>query len=42
MTADQYAQIVLKAARRRKRQVVMRPGPFALWLKLIALVWWID
>ena len=36
MTADQCAQIVLKAARRRKRQVVMRPGPLAIWLKLIA------
>ncbi|MGB3716296.1 MAG: SDR family oxidoreductase [Candidatus Promineifilaceae bacterium] len=36
MTADQCAQIVLRAARRRKRQVVMRPGPLALWLKLIA------
>ena len=36
MTADQCAQIVVKAARRRKRQVVMRPGPLVLWLKLIA------
>jgi short-subunit dehydrogenase len=36
MTADQCAQIVLRAARRRKRQVVMRPGPLVLWLKLIA------
>ena len=36
MTADQCAQIVLRAARRRKRQVVMRPGPLALFLKLIA------
>ena len=36
MTADQCAQIVLKAARRRKRQIVMRPGSLALWLKLIA------
>ncbi|MCG2739210.1 MAG: SDR family oxidoreductase [Syntrophaceae bacterium] len=36
MTADHCAQIVLLAARRRKRQVVMRPGPLALWLKLIA------
>ena len=25
-----------QAARRRKRQVVMRPGPLTLWLKLIA------
>ncbi len=36
MTADRCAQIVLRAARRRKRQVVMQPGPLALWLKLIA------
>jgi short-subunit dehydrogenase len=36
MTADQCAQIILRAARRRQRQVVMRPGPLALWLKLIA------
>jgi short-subunit dehydrogenase len=36
MTADQCAQVVLKAARRRERQVVMRPGPLAVWLKLIA------
>lgn len=36
MSADQCARIVLKAARQRKRQVVMPPGPMALWLKLIA------
>jgi short-subunit dehydrogenase len=36
MTADRCAQIILRAARRRKRQVVMRPGRLALWLKLIA------
>lgn len=36
MTADQCAEIVVRAARRRKRQVVMQPGPLALWLKLIA------
>ena len=44
MTADQCAQIVLRAARRRKRQVVMRPGPLALWLKLIApgLIDWLT
>jgi short-subunit dehydrogenase len=39
MTADQCAQIVVRAARRRKRQVVMQPGPPALWLKLIAPGW---
>lgn len=36
MTADRCAQIILEAARRRKREVVMRPGPLALGLKLIA------
>jgi short-subunit dehydrogenase len=36
MTADQCAQIALKAARCRKRQVVMRPGTPVLWMKLIA------
>lgn len=36
LTADQCAQIVLRAARLRRRQVVMRPGNLALWLKLIA------
>jgi short-subunit dehydrogenase len=34
MTADQCAQIILRAARRRKRQVVMRPGAPGIWLKL--------
>ena len=36
MTADDCARIVLEAARRRKRQVVMGPGGPLLWLKLIA------
>jgi short-subunit dehydrogenase len=35
MTADQCARIILKAARRRKRQVVMWPGAPGIWLKLI-------
>jgi len=35
MTADQCAGIILKAARRRKRQVVMWPGTPAIWMKLI-------
>jgi short-subunit dehydrogenase len=35
MTADECAGIILRAARRRKRQVVMRPGTPAIWLKLI-------
>lgn len=39
MTAEQCARVVLQAARRRKRQVVMRPGSVALWLKLIAPAW---
>jgi short-subunit dehydrogenase len=36
MTADQCAQIVLRAAYRRKREVLMWPGPLAVWLKLVA------
>jgi short-subunit dehydrogenase len=36
MTADQCARIVLRAARRRKRQVVMWPGTPGIWLKLIS------
>jgi short-subunit dehydrogenase len=36
MTADRCAQIILAAARRRKREIVMRPGPLALWLHLVA------
>jgi len=39
MTADDCARIVLEAARRRKRQVVMWPGGPFLWLKLIAPAW---
>jgi short-subunit dehydrogenase len=35
MTADQCAGIILKAARRRKRQVVMWPGTLGIWLKLV-------
>jgi short-subunit dehydrogenase len=41
MTADQCAAIILRAARRRKRQVVMRPGPLAIWLKLV-FPGWVD
>jgi short-subunit dehydrogenase len=36
MTAEQCAEIILQAARRRKREVVMGPGKIAIWLKLIA------
>jgi hypothetical protein len=36
MTADQCAQIVLRVAYRRKREVLMWPGPLAVWLKLVA------
>jgi len=36
MTAEQCAKIILKAANGRKREVVMRPGMIASWLKLIA------
>jgi hypothetical protein len=36
MTAEKCAAVVLRAARRRKREVLMRPGPLAQWLKLLA------
>jgi len=36
MTADQCAQIVLRAAQRRKREVLLRPGTLGVWLKLFA------
>ena len=36
MTADQCAAITLKAAARRKREVLMGPGWAAVWLRLIA------
>ena len=36
MTANRCAQIILKAARRRKREVLMGPGRIGVWLKLIA------
>jgi short-subunit dehydrogenase len=39
MTADECSRVVVEAARRRKRQVVMWPGGPFLWLKLIAPGW---
>jgi short-subunit dehydrogenase len=39
MTAEQCAEIIIEAARRRKRQVVMPPGVLSMWLKLIAPGW---
>ncbi len=36
MTADQCAAITLKAAAKRKREVLMGPGWWAVWLRLIA------
>lgn len=36
MTADQCAAITLKAAARRKREVLMGPGWAAVWLRLVA------
>lgn len=36
MTADRCAEIVLDAARRRNREVLMFPGGIGLWMKLIA------
>ena len=39
MSAGQCAEIIVEAARRRKRQVVMSPGGLGLWLKLVAPGW---
>jgi short-subunit dehydrogenase len=36
MTADRCAEIIIEAARKRKRQMVMSPGGWGQWLKLIA------
>jgi hypothetical protein len=36
MTSDQCAKIVLDSAEKRRREVLMGPGPLAVWLKLIA------
>lgn len=36
MTADRCAEIVLDAAHRRKREVLMGPGRMGVWVKLIA------
>ena len=36
MTSDQCAQIVLNAAFKRRREVLMGPGTMAAWLKVIA------
>jgi len=36
MTADRCAAIALRAARRRRRQVVMAPGGIAMWGRLVA------
>src|SRR5574341_1064429 len=36
MTADQCAKVVLRAAFKRRREVLMGPGVPATWLKVIA------
>jgi short-subunit dehydrogenase len=36
MTAEQCACITLNAASKRKREVLMWPGPFAIWIKMLA------
>lgn len=36
MTSDRCAQIILNAAHKRRREVLMGPGALAAWLKLIA------
>lgn len=36
MTADRCAQLSLQAAYKRRREVLMGPGPLAVWLRLLA------
>lgn len=36
MTSDQCAKIILNAAEKRRREVLMGPGVWATWLKVIA------
>jgi hypothetical protein len=36
MTAEECAKIIVKAAKQRKREVLMWPGPISNWLKVIA------
>lgn len=36
MTAEECAKIIMKAAKQRKREVLMWPGPISSWLKVIA------
>ncbi len=36
MTAEQCARITLNAAIKRKREVLMGPGPFGIWIKMLA------
>jgi short-subunit dehydrogenase len=36
MSADRCAEIILKAAARRKREILMGPGKLGMWLSLIA------
>jgi short-subunit dehydrogenase len=44
MTADQCAKITIQAAWKRKREIVMWPGPMAAWMRLIvpSLVEWLT
>jgi short-subunit dehydrogenase len=36
MTAERCAEITLNAARKRRREVLMSPGPLVVWFKLLA------
>jgi len=36
MTADECAEIIIEAAKQRKREVVMKPGKISRWIKLIS------
>lgn len=44
MTADQCANITLRAAHKRRREVLMGPGALTIWLKILApgLVDWLT
>jgi len=36
MTADECAEIIIDAAKQRKREVVMKPGKISRWIKLLS------
>jgi hypothetical protein len=44
MTADTCARIILEAAAKRRREVIMPPGKIGRWLKLLSpgLLEWVT